>query len=83
MAAKQTRLDLEQQLRAVAWEQHPDRAILLELREKRDETGQRIWVEVTRPDPASRDFTNLWLQPMPGGKPILIGSWRTPADEFG
>lgn len=77
--AKEPLDDLER-LRAQAWEQHPDHAILIELKERRDETGQRTWIEVTRPDPTDPTRTNLWLQPMPGGKPILIGSWQTPAD---
>jgi hypothetical protein len=80
LTQRQRRLDLEQQLCALAWEQHPDRAILLEFRDKRDATGQGMWMEVTRPDPTDPAFTNLWLQPVPMGKPVLIGSWRTPAD---
>jgi hypothetical protein len=67
MAAKQTRLDLEQQLCAQSWEQHPDRAVLLELAEKRDEAGRRAWIEVTRPDPTDPAFTNLWAATGPHG----------------
>ena len=69
-----------ERLRAQTWELHPDRGVLLELKERRDETGQSLWVEVTRPDPTDPTRTNLWLQPTPGGKPILIGSWRTPGE---
>ena len=78
MPAKQTREDLEQQLRVKAWKRHPDRAVLSRLAQKRDEEGRRRWIEVTRPDPTDPAFTNLWLQPVPSGKPVLIGSWRTP-----
>jgi len=73
-------VDRERQLRAQAWEQNPDRDVLLVLSKNRDAAGQRTWIEVTRPDPADPRFTDLWLQPIPEGIPILIGGWQAPKD---
>jgi len=51
------------------------------LSDQRDEDGQRTWIEIAMSDPtdpSDLDFTNLWLQHVPRGKPILIGRRRTP-----
>ena len=73
--------DRELQLRVEAWQRHPDRAVLLELSKRRDAAGHRTWMEVTRLDPTDARVTNLWLQPIPEGKSILIGRWLTPENE--
>jgi hypothetical protein len=42
----------------------------------RDENGRKTWIEVTKPDLDDPRRTELWLQRLPEGKPIRIGSSR-------
>lgn len=63
-----------ERLRQAAWDRRPNRDVLLEIGKRRDARGRRRGSRSPDPTPDDPSRTELWLQPLPEGKLILIGS---------